>query len=728
MTRLLFCFYAEKTGIFETPKIFTNTLTQYTIEDGSDLTPLLDRLFRIMDVDEGKRPAGTPAIDLKFPYVNGSLFDDTVTIPQFSRTARRQLLECGDLDWTTINPDIFGSMIQTIAEPGARGDFGMHYTSRINIMKALQPLFLDDLNDAYDKAKDSVARLHTLIVRLSKIRVFDPACGSGNFLIIAYKELRQLEMRALLRISDLAPNNPLRLSGISLHNFYGVDIVDFACETAKLSLWIAEYQMNSEFKELFGTARPPLPLGKISTIHNGNAVRIDWLGVCPPIDDTETFICGNPPYQGAKGQSSDQRADVVTTLAPILHGDTNIDYVSCWFVKLTDYIAAVPASSGALVATNSICQGEQVAFLWPYVFSRGLCITFAHTSFKWANSAAHNAGVTCVIVGIGKRTVRSRSLYTESYHISVPSINAYLVPAKDDVMVTSSGEALNGFPEVVAGSQPKDGGNLTLSPEEKERLLARYPAAAALIRRYFSAEDVLYRGERYTLWISDAQLPLAQSIPPIAERLRKTRLNREAGGRDKKRVASTPHRFAFNANKDINALAIPGVSSERRLFLQVALIEPLEILSHTLHVVYSPPPFLFALLSSRLHRIWAHCVGGKLEDRLRYSGALVYNTFPVPQLSDEQKRVLGEHSRAILKARAKHPGKTLADLYNPETMPANLLEAHQSNDAYLEEYVYGRKFRDDTHRLEHLFSMYAQMKEQRADPALLSGLAGKVHA
>jgi len=714
MTRLLFCFYAEDTGIFDTPQIFTNTVTQHTSEEGGDVAPLLDRLFCIMNIEGAARLINTPAVDAKFPYVNGSLFEDTVELPQFSRTARRQLLECGDLDWTTINPDIFGSMIQTIAQDGTRSDLGMHYTSVLNINKVLWPLFLDDLTAAYENANDSLYKLDALLSRLSKIRVFDPACGSGNFLIIAYKEMRKLEIRVLERISNIAPNTPLRMSRISLDNFFGIDVVDFASETAKLSLWIAEHQMNAAFEKAFGTARPMLPLEKIGTIHCGNALRLDWLSVCPPADDTETYVCGNPPYLGAKNQSIDQRADVVSLFGSILSGDTNVDYVGCWFVKLADYIAATSNATGALVATNSICQGEQVSFLWPYIFSRGLSITFAHTSFKWANSASHNAGVTCVIVGLGKPTPAIRHLFTDLYHTTPSSINAYLVAAKQDVIVHSATRPQSGFPDACAGSQPKDGGNLLLSEAEKVRLLTAYPFAERFVRRFLSADDVLYGTERFTLWISDAQLADAERIPFVAERLERTRRNRELGGQDKRNVAATPHRYARNSHKELDALVIPGVSSERRQYLQIQFIGPTDIVSHALIVVYSPPPYLFSLLSSRMHRVWAHTVGGKLENRLRYSTNFVYNTFPVPDLSQDQQRTLTEYAKQIVRTRAKHPGKSLAWLYTPETMPPDLLAAHHENDEYLETTIYGRHFNDDNGRLERLFSMYAQIvKTQR---------------
>jgi hypothetical protein len=722
MTRILFCFYAENTGIFTIRKIFTDTIAQHTSEDGSDVAPLLDRLFIAMNTRLHERSQTISVVVNRFPYVNGSLFEQALQIPKFNRTARRLFLECGELDWQNINPDIFGSMIQTIAHPGARGELGMHYTSVPNIMKVLQPLFIDNVNEAYEKANASVPKLDALLARLSTIRVFDPACGCGNFLVIAYKELRQIEMRILGRIGELAPDNPLRLTGISLQNFFGIDIVDFACETAKLSLWIAEYQMNSAFRELFGTARPPLPLGKIGTIHNGNSLRMDWLTVCPGDSGSETYICGNPPYQGSVGQTMEQKSDITAIFMPILRAYKDVDYVSCWFIKLSEYIAATLKTAGALVATKSVCQGEQVAFLWPHIFGQNVCISFAHTSFKWSNNASHNAGVTCIIVGLCKATTQLKRLFTESHHIDVPNINAYLVPSSSNLIVAKTTKPLNNLPATVLGNKPSDGGHLILSTSERRQLLDEYPTAAPLIRKFLSNKDFTYNLDRYVLWISDDQLPLARAIPPIASRLRKISEIRKEGGSQARDVAGTPHRFAYISYRSENALIIPEISSERRSYLQIGLLGPLEIANNKLYLVYEPPSYLLALLSSRVHRIWTTTIGSHFRMDLSYSASLVYNTFPVPNLSDEQKRILADHSKNIIKARARHPGKTVAWFYNPETMPANLLEAHQDSDIYLEKYVYGRTFKDDTHRLEHLFAMYATMKAREATPLLAANV------
>ena len=718
MTRLLFCFYAEDTGIFDTQQIFTNTVIQHTLEDGSDVATLLDRLFRVMNTTCAARPRSTAAVDAKFPYVNGSLFEDTVGIPQFSRTARRQLLECGDLDWTTINPDIFGSMIQTIAQDDTRGELGMHYTSRPNIMNLLKPLFLEDLNEAFEKAKDSSPKLEALLGRFAMVRVLDPACGSGNFLVIAYKELRELEMRTLLRLAELNAKNPLRLSSISIEHFFGLDVVDFACETAKLSLWIAEYQMDSQFRDLFGMGRPPLPLGKIATIHNVNAIRADWQLLCPPIDHAEVYVCGNPPYQGSVVQSEDQKSDITFLFANRLRAYKDLNYISCWFLKAAEYMQR-GAISCAFVSTNSICQGEHVAMLWPQLYSYNLEIGFAYTSFKWRNNASNNAGVTCVIVGLFRAgTKRLKSLYTDGHVSTVPLIGPYLV-AGTNTIVRKRSTPLSTLPEISLGSKPTDGGNLLLSPSQRSALIAADPRAAALTKQYFGSEELIKGKERWCLWISDAQVVLANDIPDVRRRIEAVRTKRRGGGTQARGAANTPHRFAYVSYQDAEALLIPEVSSERRRYFQIGLLPRGCVISNQGYALYNPPAHLFSLLSSRMQFLWGSTVGGRMDNRLRYSAGLVYNTFPVPDLSEEQKRVLTDNARAIVRARGAYPGKTIAWLYNPETMPDALSQAHIENDSFIEKHIYGREFKDDTHRVEFLFELYERARNQQGGTPLI---------
>jgi hypothetical protein len=712
MTRLLFCFYAEDTGIFETPQIFTSTVTQQTGEDGSEVAPLLERLFRIMNIEEGKRNRETSAVDRRFPYVNGSLFEDTVDIPHFSRTARRQLLECGELDWTTITPDIFGSMIQTIAQDGTRSDLGMHYTSRPNIMKVLEPLFLDDLNEAFEKAKDSIPKLEALLVRLSKIRVFDPACGSGNFLIIAYKELRKLEMRALRRVADINPNNPLRLSGIAVHNFIGIDVVDFACETAKLSLWIAEYQMNSDFKELVGTARPPLPLGKITTLRRGNSLELDWMAVCGGDETAETYLCGNPPYLGTSMQTEEQKRDLAAVFRGVDGTNANLDYISGWLYKGAQFVAArSPNAIAGFVTTNSICQGEHIPLLWPALLSNKVELVFAHTSFKWGNQAAHNAGVSCIILGFGPLGVQRKRLFSDDVVQVVKDISPYLLPFATPI-VEKRTVPLSALPIMTLGSQPSDGGNFLFTAEERKALLERHPEAVVLFRRYVGSKEFVQGIERWTLWISDDELAIAEAIPEIQHRLDRVADLRMRGGTRARPYVRVPHKYVLTAHQEGPALIMPTVTSETRKYLAVGHLDSGWVISNLAYAVYEPEPHVLSLLSSRLHLLWTVTIGGHLENRVRYSNQYVYNSFPVPALSDEQKKSLDEHARAILRARSR-PGKTIAWLYNPATMPATLLAAHRENDAYIEEFIYGKRFRDDLERLEHLFAMYGRMSETK---------------
>jgi len=720
MTRLLFCFYAEKTSIFETTKIFTNTVTQYTTEDAAEVAPLLDRLFRIMNIEEARRPRTTPAAEAKFPYVNGSLFEDPVELPHFNRTARRLLLECGDLDWTTINPDIFGSMIQTVAQDGTRSDLGMHYTNVPNIMKVLQPLFLDNLFAAYEKAKDSVAKLNALLGRISKIHVFDPACGSGNFLVIAYKELRALEMQVLSRISEIEPNATLHLSGISLFNFFGIDIVDFACETAKLSLWIAEHQMNSAFKDLFGSSRPTLPLGKITTIRQGNALGLDWVSVCPTDSDAETYVCGNPPYLGHFGRTAEQNADMDHVFIGHVANYGDLDYVACWILKLTDYLRkGAGRVRGALVTTNSIYQGEQVPILWPHIASLGVTISFAYPTVKWENSATHNAGITCSIVGFTTLNGDAALLYEGLLAKSVPAINFYLMPASHVTIVCKEHAPISDLPVIEKGLKPLDGGRLTLTSGEREAILRDHPGANRFIRRLLSGDDLLNDKHRYIIVIPDDDLPIAMANEPLAQRLRATTIYRNTHGVDAKRLASCPNRFGSGLPRGSEVLAIPQLVAESRAYIPATPLDTKTVIP-TQQVFFADgyEPWLLAIVSSRLIRLWMRIVGGKMRRDDRFSSGLVYNTFPLPALSDVQKRTLSDLARAILRARGAAPGKTLGYLYNPTTTPRLLSEAHQDNDGYIEDAIYGCRGADDSKRSEILFAMYTRAQRRKRDASL----------
>ncbi len=507
LSRLLFCFFAEDTDIFPN-NIFSKAIHELTKEDGSDLDTFLNDLFEVLNSENREG-----CIDqlCKFPYVNGGLFGDSYDVPKMTRRARRMIIECGALNWSEINPDIFGSMIQAVVDPEQRGELGMHYTSVPNIMKVIKPLFLNEFYEELEVAKGNQKKLQKLHKRIKAARFFDPACGSGNFLIITYKEIRKLEMLILEQLA-----HGVLGSMITLDHFYGIEIDDFAHEVATLSLWLAEHQMNVQFKEKFGDARPALPLREGGNIVCGNATLLDWAEVCPINQDSEVFVMGNPPYLGARMQNPSQKEE----LCKVFNGREEYkdsDYVSCWFVKGSDYILK-SNSKFAFVATNSICQGEQVACIWPLVLNDELEIFFAHKSFKWANNAASNAGVACVIVGVRKKSKEKRFLFSKNEQKQVSGISPYLTEGKV-IVVHPQKESISGLPHMAFGNMARDGGRLILSPDEKTKLIERHPEAGVLVKKLLGSQEFIKGIERWCLWIEDKHLELAKSIPEIQSRI-----------------------------------------------------------------------------------------------------------------------------------------------------------------------------------------------------------------
>jgi hypothetical protein len=712
MTRLLFCFFAEDTSIFE-DGLFTQKAMSFSREDGSDFAATLDAIFRILNLPRDQRQE-VPEFVKPFPYVNGGLFADPAPIPSFSRRARRLFKECGELSWAAINPDIFGSMIQAVVEPGMRGDMGMHYTSVPNIMKALHPLFLLSLEEDFEAGRDSEPKLIRLLKRIYSIRVFDPACGSGNFLIIAYRELRKLESRVFERLAELGKDT-LPMTGVQLSQFYGIELADFASETAKLSLWISEYQMNERFKAQFGVAPPALPLRDSGHILHGNALSVDWQTQCPPKGESEIYVVGNPPYLGSSNQNAAQKAELSRLFAPFTDNYRNLDYVAAWYLKAADYARATDAAC-AFVATNSICQGEQVAMLWPLVYAREMEIGFAHQAFKWRNNASHVAGVTCVIVGIRKRSAAKKILYSGDVARVVKNIGPYLLEM-EDIVVEKAGRPTNGLPRMEKGNMPTDDGNLILSPEQKSALLAAHPEAERFVRQYVGAQEFIKSIERYCLWILDEDVPDALAIPEIKQRMEAVAafrlLSQAPGTRD---YAKYPHRFRQIQGFGDDAVILPRVFSETRGYLTAGFVDgQTTIVNDNGFAVYRAEAYVMALLSSRLHAVWAATVCGGLETRIRYSNTMGYHTFPVPALSDVQRAHLEEHAWAIMAAREAYPGATIAWLYGDE-MPEKLLSAHHALDATLERICIGRTFKNDTERLEYLFKQYSGLKQKGKAP------------
>lgn len=729
MARLIFCFFAEDTGIFSGTGLFTDTIEQMSARDASNTHEVISEIFcamntKILDRAKAKLPRWADA----FPYVNGGLFSGSVNVPRFSKIARSYLLHIGSLDWTKINPDIFGSMIQAVTDDEERGALGMHYTSVPNILKVLNPLFLDDLRAQLEAAGDNPRMLLNLRKRISRIRVFDPACGSGNFLVIAYKQLREIENIINERRGELG-----RESDIPLTNFRGIELRNFSAEIARLALIIAEYQCDVLYRGPTLALAEFLPLSADNWITCGNALRLDWLSICPPTgtgvklhaDDLlhspldqvqidfeneggETYICGNPPYAGSSKQSKEQKADIQRIFEP--HGVKfkNLDYIAGWFWLAATYCQEARGGA-AFVTTNSICQGEQVYLLWPALLSKGVEIFFAQSSFKWSNLAANNAGVTCVVVGIRPTQSGQKFIFSEGNKRKVSKINPYLLDF-DDIFIPRHRESISGLPRMLKGNQPTDGGNLILSRAEKDELLLDSPEAGLFVRKLYGSKELIDRVDRYCIWIEDNQVNLARKIAPISRRLdgvTQARLNSSAESTRKRAYDS--HRFIQIQDYGKRAIVVPEVSSEKREYIPCGLISSDSIATNKLFTVYEAEIYVFALCSSRLHRIWAETVCGKLEERISYSNVLGYNTFPIPHLTEKNKADLTRCAEDILLAREAHFPATIAELYDPDNMPADLREAHVRNDEVLERIYIGRRFRNDTERLEKLFELYTKM-------------------
>jgi hypothetical protein len=734
MARLIFCFFAEDTDIFVGEGLFSKTIEQMSARDASDTHIVMGEIFRAMDIKIADRAsAGVKRYADAFPYVNGQLFSGSTECPRFSKVSRSYLLHIASLNWQKINPDIFGSMIQAVADDEERGALGMHYTSVPNILKVLNPLFLDDLREALAEAGDNERKLLNLRKRMAKIRVFDPACGSGNFLVIAYKEMRAVEAEINQRRKEVD-----RRSDIPLTNFRGIELRDFPAEIARLALIIAEYQCDVAYRGQKEALAEFLPLDSQNWITCGNALRLDWLSVCPPtgagvkmrandlfepVDQAaidfeneggETYICGNPPYLGSTWQSVDQKTDLEAIFDHRTKAWKSLDYVAGWFIKAADYGIQTNAAA-AFVSTNSICQGQQVPILWPLVFSTGHEIAFAHTSFKWANLASHKAGVTVVIVGISNHAGTQRQLFSSadkdaSVLQEVDLINAYLVPGQN-VIVEKLSRPLTEVVEMDFGSKPVDGGHLFLDFGQKEALIRSTPTAAHFVRDFSNSEEFINGKQRFCLWIDEEHLEQAQSVEEISERLASVAVMRSNSTKlQTRQSASIPHRFGeVRHQPSSHTVVVPRVSSENRDFLPTGIVRGGTIVGDRNFALYDAPLWNMALIASRLHWVWIGTVCVRMRTDFSYSNTLGWNTFPMPPLTDKSKADLTRCAEDILLAREAHFPLTIADLYDPDTMPEDLRAAHDRNDEVLERIYIGRRFRNDTERLEKLFELYTKM-------------------
>lgn len=682
MARLIFCFFAEDTGIF-LPKLFTRTVEQ--MSDATNTHDIIAELFRAMDVRPGQRLAAglRPWADA-FPYVNGGLFGGSKDIPRFSRAARSYLLHTGSLNWREINPDIFGSMIQAVAEDEERDALGMHYTSVPNILKVLNPLFLDDLRSRLDAAGDNARALLNLRKRMSRIRVFDPACGSGNFLVIAYKAMRAIEAEINKRRGESE-----RASDIPLTNFRGIELRDFPAEIARLALIIAEYQCDVLYRGEKMALAEFLPLHRENWITCGNALRLDWLSICPPTakgvklqaDDLfgtplkqaeidfeneggETYICGNPPYIGDKVQTREQKDDLCNLIVSRQYIKA-IDYIAGWFWKASDYIKQ--GGKFAFVSTNSICQGVQVPLVWPRIFQNGQIIFYAHKDFLWGNNAARNAQVTCVIIGVAGLNEKRRYIQNETAKKFVDSINPYLT-AGSIVIIAKRSSPFSDLAIMFGGNIPRDRGNLFLSPDEAKDLIETYPELSAMVKPILGSHEFINGISRYCLWITDEQAPMAYGIRAIADRLADIVEYRSHGSDRGRMGVSTPYKFERTIIGRESTIIVPSVSSERRPYLPCGLLEADVRVSNLALAMYDAALWNMALIASRLHLVWIATVCGKLKTDFRYSNTLGWNTFPVPPLTEKNKADLTACAEDILLAREHYFPATIADMYDPDRM------------------------------------------------------------
>jgi hypothetical protein len=739
MARLIFCFFAEDTGIFNGSGVFSETVEQMSDRDSTNTHTVISEIFRAMNTKITDRAnAKLPRWADGFPYVNGGLFSGSVEVPRFSKIARSYFLHIGSLDWTKINPDIFGSMIQAVADDDERGELGMHYTSVPNILKVLDPLFLDDLREKLAEAGNNPRMLLNLRKRIARIRVFDPACGSGNFLVIAYKQMRAIENTINERRGEQG-----RRSDIPVTNFRGIELRDFSAEIARLALIIAEYQCDVQYLGQREALAEFLPLNAQNWITCGNALRLDWLSICPPTgtgvkmvsedlfetpldqaeidfenEGGETYICGNPPYLGSTWQTDEQKADLQGIFAHRAKNWKSLDYVAGWFMKAVDY-GLHSKSVAAFVSTNSICQGQQVPILWPLIFNAGIEITFAHTSFKWANLASHNAGVSVVIVGIGAKKDKQRGLYSigddgKTILKNVDFINAYMVSGKN-IIIDKSSRPLNSLSEMSFGNKPVDGGNLLLTTDDLKLLELKPEINIKFIKKTYGSAEFIRGLQRFCLWIDDVNLEEAKSIKTIngrIENVRKMRLSsRDKSANDMAIKSHQMREMNFGKN---HTIIVPAVSSESRPYLPFGLLDSQSVVLNSAFALYDAPLWNMAIIASKLHLVWIATVCGKLKTDFRYSNTLGWNTFPLPMLTEKNKDDLTRCAEDILLAREAHFPATIADLYNPENMPENLRAAHERNDEVLERIYIGRRFRNDTERLEKLFDLYTKMTANKA--------------
>jgi len=717
LVRLLFCLFAEDTAIFDTAE-FRALLEEHTAPDGHDLGAKLGELFAVLDTPAPARSRALPPHLANFPYVNGALFSETFRSPSFTTATRQRLIDCTYFDWSRISPAVFGSLFQSIADPRQRRTLGAHYTSEPNILKVLDPLLLDGLRGELATAGTARNALTRLQNKLAGLRLLDPACGCGNFLVVAYRELRLLEHEVLDRLhaKEAAAGRNVNLALLQLvrpEQVAGIEVEEFAARIAEVALWLMDHQLNLALSARFDQRYVRLPLTSGARIVHANALRVDWPAEFPGLD----YIVGNPPFVGSKLMTEARRLDLLAIAGPTLKGAGVLDFVTAWYLKGAQYMQQHPATRVAFVSTNSVTQGEQVGLLWGEILRKYRChIQFAHRTFRWSNEARGNAAVYCVIIGYGIDKLPNPRLFDYATPRSAPqeipakSINPYLVDGPE-VLITTRTKPLSQVPIMTKGSQATDGGNLLLTTQEKDVFVASEPTAAEFLRPFVGAEEFINGNWRWCLWLKDATPSQLRTMPLVLKRLEGVRAMRAASKKDATRKwANRPILFTEDRQPETEYLVVPRVSSERRAYIPIGFMQPNVIVSEVCSIIPNATPYLFGILTSEMHMAWMRQVCGRLENRFRYSGTLVYNNYPFPPAPKEaQRQAVAAAAEGVLAARASFAGEPLAALYDPGTMPPALARAHQALDRAVDRCYRSQPFATELARLEFLFGLYQQL-------------------
>ena len=717
LVRLLFCLFADDTGIFQPAQSFRAWVEERSANDGSDLGPQLALLFQVLNTPHESRSKKLDELLLGFEYINGRLFEEPLPLAAFDAAMRDQLLDCCALDWSAISPAIFGAMFQSIMDAKARRNVGAHYTSEENILKLIKPLFLDELWAEFQKVKGNRNRLFEFHKKLRTLNFLDPACGCGNFLVITYRELRLLELE-LLRAAYGSGQQVLdvhQMIAVDVDQFHGIEIEEFPAQIAQVALWLIDHQMNLRVSDEFGAYYARIPLKATPHIVNGNALQRDWAEVIPP--ERCSYVLGNPPFVGAKFMNDAQRADAQIVFAGLASGGL-LDLVAAWYVKAARYMKASEGGAPpacAFVSTNSITQGEQVGVLWGWLLAQGIHIHFAHRTFQWSSEARGMAAVHCVIIGFGLTERASKTIFEyedirgEPHAVAAKNINPYLVDAPDVVLPRRS-KPICDVPGIGIGNKPIDDGNYLFSANAMYELLKIEPGARKWFRRWLGADEFLNGYERWCLWLGDCPPAVLRAMPEVMKRVNAVKAFRLASKSPAtRRLAATPTRFHVENMPGAEYLVLPEVSSERRSFVPLGFEQASTICSNLVKIAPDATRYHFGILSSTMHNAWVRYTCGRLESRYRYSKDIVYNNFPWPEPSDAQHKAIESAAQSVLDARAQFPGSTLADLYDPLTMPPALVKAHQKLDAAVDA-AYGRKnFRNDAERVAFLFELYQRL-------------------